>query len=134
MTLKAGETRPPLQAALEDFFSGLVGTLSLADHAGLEVATSLVWKKGALPFVTPVSILPADIVALTYPSAGAVATFILGVCSDLLKGGPLAAPPEADEAYVRLRIKLTEPLPPITQPPSPSPRTILEITAIDFPL
>jgi hypothetical protein len=134
MTLNSGDTRPPLQAALEDFFSGLLGALSLSNDAALEVGTSLIWNKGALTFVTPVSILPADVVASTYPSAGKVADFVLGVCVQLLGGAALVPPAEADAASIRLRVKLTEPLPAVTNPPLPSPRTLLEISAIDFPI
>ena len=47
----------------------------------------------------------------------------------LFHPGPIVAPKGTDSAFIRLRIKVTEP---IQDEPSTSPRTNLETTAIDF--
>jgi hypothetical protein len=120
-----------LKTALSSFFDGLLQRADLS-NLSVEAGLFLVWQKGQMKAVTPFAILPAD-QALAKPTsapssaAGSIADFLNGKCKTLLD--PLVVPPDADQASIRLRVKITTP----DKTPSDR-RTLLEVVAIDFPL
>jgi hypothetical protein len=117
----------PFQTALASFFGGLFNKADLS-KLSIEAGISLAWSKGSLEMVTPFAILPAD-----FPSAGGTADTLAGVvnglCTQFLGPG-LSPPSDADSASIRLRVKITAPDPDVPA----GRRTLIEVTAIDFPL
>ncbi len=120
-------TGQTLESALQAFFDSIFHQADLT-QLSMEAGISLSWSKGSMSAVTAFSILPADLKPADGTAHG-VATFVHDKCVALLGTGVLQ-PPDTDSAAIRLRVKITAP----DKDTPTGPRTLLEITAIDFPL
>lgn len=122
-TLTFDLTGHTLHQGLGDFFAGLLLGADLSS-INLEVGAALRWQSGKLEGTTPFSILPIDIKPTGFNAANAVADFVHGKYTALLGS---SIPPDVTPK-LRLHVKITTP------DTGEARRTLLNLTAIDFPL
>jgi hypothetical protein len=116
-----------LKDALTEFFTNIVGVKTA--NIKMEIGASLVWRKGVLSLVTPFVVMPWDIIDVMNPGGDDGSYGIYTKCTALLGAGT-PKPPNVDQAWIRLRLKITG-VPIAGQEVG---ATLLEIAAIDFPL
>ena len=120
------EAKQNLEESLQEFFAALLNGAEFSSLA-LEVNTSLHCRRGALEIITPFSLIPSDMMPTGASAIKDLANRIYRVFQAFIVENGL--PKEVDEAWLRVRTKVSRP-----KSKSLGQRTLVEISAIDFPL